>query len=100
LAWGISSIACIFSIQGVRKDSRIAIKFEEFLKSLPGHALSFVVYDEQQYKRVEGCSCKEEEVILERSMPKRNKAIDQDDLINLQIALNTASSVEEFLNSI
>ncbi len=29
--------------------------------------------------------------------PKRETAIDRDDLLNLQIALNTAKTVEEFL---
>ena len=32
--------------------------------------------------------------------PKRDKKINQDDIINLQIALNTAKSEEEFLRMV
>jgi hypothetical protein len=97
----ITPIANTFVLVGLKMDSPQAEKFESFLKSVPGHALSFIFYSDGN-KRVESCvgisTPVHESIVLESAKPKRTVAIGGDDILNLQIALNTAESVEDFLN--
>jgi len=97
----VTPLACIISLETLRKGSKLAIKFEGFLQSLPGHGRSFVIYDEGSYSRVNGeVGMFEPALKVEASKPKRETIIDDDDLLNLKIALGNAQTVDEFINSI
>ena len=94
----MTPIANIIALETVRKGSKLAIKFERFLKTIEGHGLSFVLYDGGSYSRVVGSNLQRPSVKPEA--PKRETVLTDDDILNVKIALGQAETVEDFLNSI
>jgi hypothetical protein len=81
-------------------ESREAVKLEGWLADKLG--LCYVLYKNEVYHRVDDLNSRRDAQIESQKMerPNRETVISDDDILNVQIALGQAETVEDFLNSI